>query len=144
MAKVTGALCSVTASGSLKNTLTYSKFKQTQTVKGIRLEKVSPYHLRNKPVHSQTLKQLSVRDRFRTLIGQWNNLSANDKQVYKNIVSALPITAIGYYIKENFKKTYDFDSYKNFYLWGIGQRINLFLFGENSPTALLLSTVRGK
>lgn len=142
MAKVRGPLLSNTASGNIGKTIIYSNSKGVSTVKGNRLEKITEYHFRTKPAISQTVAQIAVRDNFRKIIEEWNGLTTEQKEVYEEKAKGLPVTAISMYLKQKIKEYYDLEEYKKFWLFGIGQKINLFMFKSKYEIGLLLSTVR--
>jgi len=141
MAKVTGALFSLTAKGTLKNSLTYSMFRGVMTVKGNRMEQVGAYHFRTKPTYSQTENQLAVRDTFRKGIKEWRNLTPSQKNVYHMRVKNKKLTAISLFIKEFLIDNFDLIRYRKYWLFGIGHKINFFMFQGEFDVGLLLSTV---
>ena len=144
MAKVTGPLFSISASGTLGDTLTYSKQKCRHYVKGNRLELDGDYHFKQKIYDSQTVKQMAVREYFSNAVESWKNLSEEQKEVYINLAKGRPFTPISLYIKEYMNTNYSEAIYKNAYLFGIGAKEIVFLFQRGFETGLLLSYSRIK
>lgn len=140
MAKVSGALFSLTASGTLKKTLTYSRAKGRTYCKGNRLEKIAQYHFRCKPVISQTEDQLAVRDTYRKIIKEWNELTPEQKEPYYEQAKKVFNTPVGIFVQTKMYSEYNKAAYNEAWLQGIGFGILNKSF-DNEYTVLKLLSI---
>lgn len=143
MVKVTGPLLSISASGTIAHSLTYSKQKNTCYVKGNRLEKVGDYHFRNKPYTSQTPKQMAVRENFSNAVTEWKNLTEEEKEIYVDLAKGKATTGIALFIKEYMEEYYNQEKYLKAWLFSISLRVNLFAFVNEWQQLYLIGSLLG-
>lgn len=91
MAKITAPLLSLSASGSVANTLNYSKYK---SVSYVRFKS-----LLVKARDSKTIKQFAWRDFFTTIYFIWKNLSVNDREILTELQKGKPMTGWNIFAK---------------------------------------------
>jgi hypothetical protein len=139
MARITGPLFSASSSGTLGGLLTYGKYKRAAVCRANRFEKDNIFSCSQKVYISQTVKQISVRDTFRRAISEWNLLTDDEKNVYKNLAKGVKNTAVGLFIQEKIILYHDLAAYKIAWLYGIGHGIFNFFFAAKSGTGLLLA-----
>lgn len=139
MAKITGGLLSITASGTIGKMLTYSISKGVQYVKGNRLEKSGAYHFIKKKYFSETEDQLGVREYFKNAINEWNKLNDEEKQEYYKKAKSEKNTAVGIFVKKEMKLYYDKSNYKKVYLFGIGANCILPAFNNDFMITAMLA-----
>ncbi|MEE9572505.1 MAG: hypothetical protein V3W20_05630 [Candidatus Neomarinimicrobiota bacterium] len=144
MAKITGGLFSESVSGNVGGMLVYSTSKGVQTVKGNRLKLDSIYHFRKKPVSSQTLSQLSIRDTFRKGIKAWNNLSVAGKQVYKDAAKKVKNTALGVFMKDFIDEFHNEALYRINWLWSVGAGQPLYMMDNSDSIGALMGVAMDK
>lgn len=106
MASVKSPLFSLTASGTIKNLLTYSHGPGGAYVKGNRLILDERFLFYQKKYFSQTLEQQIVRSAFKEALGAWGDLTPEEKQGYKEKAKSVQNTAIGLFIQEKFADYY--------------------------------------
>lgn len=85
MAKITAPLLSLSASGSIANTINYSKYK---SVSYVRFKS-----LLVKARDSKTQKQFAWRDYFTTIYFIFKNLSSNDLATLNELQKGKPMTS---------------------------------------------------
>ena len=107
MASVRSPLFSLTASGTIKNLLTYSHGPGGAYVKGNRLILDEKFLFYQKKYFSQTLEQQIVRSAFKEALGAWGDLTSEEKQGYKEKAKKVQNTAIGLFIHDKFAEYYN-------------------------------------
>lgn len=116
MPVVQSPLFSLKAKGTIGDLLTYTSGYGKAIVKGNRLVLNDTFSFDVKKYFSQTLEQQIVRSAFKETIGNWNILTPEQKEVYKDKAKGKNTTAIGLYIQENFNSNYSPASERNEYL----------------------------
>ncbi len=91
MAKITAPLLSLSASGSIANTINYSKYKNICTVRF--------KSLLVKARDSKTVKQFAWRGYFTTIYFIWKNLSVNDLNTLNDLQKGKPMTGWNIFAK---------------------------------------------
>ncbi len=89
MAKVTGALYSISASGNIKKTIVYTSFRNTPVVKRF-----------SKPTDLDTDEQQAIRGVYKDGTIAWNNLSEFEKDVYKERAKTKKMTGFNLFMQE--------------------------------------------
>lgn len=143
MVVVTGALLSISASGTIAHSMTFSKQKSSCYVKGNRLEKVGLYHFKNKEYKSQTPKQMAVRENFSNAVSEWKELTPAEKETYEEMAKGKPTTGIAIFIKEYMEEYYNQEKYLKNWLWSISLKINLFVLNNQWEQLYLISELIG-
>lgn len=90
MARLTGALFSLAASGTIADTLTFAKWKGIQYVR-----------TRVVPANPNTVAQQEVRGCFSTLNNLWKRMGVQARLPFQNAIRGLALTPRNQHIKEN-------------------------------------------
>lgn len=137
MAKVTGPLFSMSASGNLKSTIIYSKSKCVYTVKGNRLEKVGDYHFRKKTLPASSNNQRAIRECFSNAITSWKNLSEEQKAVYVELAKGKPVTAVSLYVQDYINANYSLSEYLQSELFSLAYGLIVFSWAKEWQRSVL-------
>lgn len=99
MIKATGAMFSLKASGTLKNTLIFSsrgRFSYIRHKKNLSVQRDVP-----------TEDRMRQRLRFKIIKDQWNGLDAQSKQWYKDQVKGKAMTGYNFFIMRGLQYPFD-------------------------------------
>lgn len=93
MARLTGPLMSLDASGTIAKTVTYSKWKGRNYAR----ERIIP-------ANPKSAKQTGIRALFAFVAAFWDSLSAPNKATWATIADSLQITNFNAYVRENLNR----------------------------------------
>jgi hypothetical protein len=99
MAKTTGPLFSLEASGTVADTLTYSRWKGRPYVRQ-----------RVIPSNPKSVLQVSVRGMMTYLSQAWAALSANNKATWQDAADAITASTFNAYVRENMRRWSNFEA----------------------------------
>lgn len=119
MATVKGPCLSVSASGSIGKTLTFSTTCGKPCVKGSYLKDWNGYYFSRRIPESQTVKQMTVRATFENAKTVWNELNEAGKNEYNKRAAGKAYTGYNLFIKEYIIANLSFVQYSLAYLYAI-------------------------
>lgn len=116
MARVQLPCLSVTASGSIGKTVTYSTWNGIKTCKTSYLKEWNGYYFKRKIHIEESIKQRSYRCIFSQAVKNWNELPQFIKDEYREMAKGKALTGMNIYIKDYINENYNYENYNYAYL----------------------------
>lgn len=119
MAVVTVPCLSVSASGSIGKTITFSIWKGKGVAKGSYLKKWNGYYFKRLPPDSETIKQNTIRDSFSNAVTNWKKESEEEKKKYNDMAIGKALTGFNIYVGNYINNNINYELYTQAYLQAV-------------------------